>query len=83
MLLRLVEDQLFRSVEGQAASDEEEDRWTRPQQRKVDEVKMILTRLSSRAERYCPLHHHNPTHTSTDSISSYLSMDDLKEQSFI
>ncbi|KAL7842996.1 hypothetical protein AOLI_G00245080 [Acnodon oligacanthus] len=41
-----VEEQLFRSVEGQAASDEEEERWTGEQQRQVDEVKRILTRLS-------------------------------------
>uniref|UniRef100_A0A3Q3J155 EF-hand domain-containing protein n=1 Tax=Monopterus albus TaxID=43700 RepID=A0A3Q3J155_MONAL len=40
------EEQLFRSVEGQAASDEEEDKWTGDQQRQVDEVKRILTRLS-------------------------------------
>lgn len=49
----LVEEQLFRSVEGQAASDEEEDKWTGDQQRKVDEVKRILTRLSCCGERYC------------------------------
>ncbi|XP_078480890.1 LOW QUALITY PROTEIN: EF-hand and coiled-coil domain-containing protein 1-like [Lampetra planeri] len=41
-----LEEQLFRSVEGQAASDEEEDKLSRHQQRKVDEVKLTLTRLS-------------------------------------
>ncbi|XP_056130286.1 EF-hand and coiled-coil domain-containing protein 1 isoform X2 [Lampris incognitus] len=46
-----VEEQLFRSVEGQAASDEEEDKWTGEQQRQVDEVKRILTRLSCCGER--------------------------------
>ncbi|XP_038553368.1 EF-hand and coiled-coil domain-containing protein 1 isoform X2 [Micropterus salmoides] len=46
-----MEEQLFRSVEGQAASDEEEDKWTGDQQRKVDEVKRILTRLSCCGER--------------------------------
>nr|CBN80623.1 EF-hand domain-containing protein [Dicentrarchus labrax] len=46
-----VEEQLFRSVEGQAASDEEEDKWTGDQQRQVDEVKRILTRLSCCGER--------------------------------
>ncbi|XP_049894736.1 EF-hand and coiled-coil domain-containing protein 1 isoform X2 [Epinephelus moara] len=46
-----VEEQLFRSVEGQAASDEEEDKWTEDQQRQVDEVKRILTRLSCCGER--------------------------------
>ncbi|KAF7649409.1 hypothetical protein LDENG_00141660, partial [Lucifuga dentata] len=45
------EEQLFRSVEGQAASDEEEDKWTGDQQRQVDEVKRILTRLSCCEER--------------------------------
>lgn len=48
----LVEEQLFRSVEGQAASDEEDDKWTDDQQRQVDEVKRILTRLSCCGERY-------------------------------
>ena len=52
MLCRLVEEQLFRSVEGQAASDEEDDKWTEDQQRQVDEVKRILTRLSCCGERY-------------------------------
>ena len=47
-----MEEQLFRSVEGQAASDEEEDKWTGDQQRKVEEVKRILTRLSCCGERY-------------------------------
>ncbi|XP_029989425.1 EF-hand and coiled-coil domain-containing protein 1 [Sphaeramia orbicularis] len=46
-----MEEQLFRSVEGQAASDEEEDKWTGDQQRQVDEVKKILTRLSCCGER--------------------------------
>lgn len=60
-LWHLVEEQLFRSVEGQAASDEEEDKWTGDQQRQVDEVKRILTRLSCCGERYC---------TSTSSLSA-------------
>ncbi|KAG7494345.1 hypothetical protein JOB18_028655 [Solea senegalensis] len=46
-----MEEQLFRSVEGQAASDEEDDKWTRDQQKQVDEVKRILTRLSCCGER--------------------------------
>ncbi|XP_056292423.1 EF-hand and coiled-coil domain-containing protein 1 [Pseudoliparis swirei] len=46
-----MEEQLFRSVEGQAASDEEDDKWTDDQQRQVDEVKRILTRLSCCGER--------------------------------
>ncbi|XP_034549123.1 EF-hand and coiled-coil domain-containing protein 1 [Notolabrus celidotus] len=46
-----MEEQLFRSVEGQAASDEEEDKWTGDQQRQVAEVKRILTRLSCCGER--------------------------------
>ncbi|XP_044067358.1 EF-hand and coiled-coil domain-containing protein 1 isoform X4 [Siniperca chuatsi] len=46
-----MEEQLFRSVEGQAASDEEEDKWTGDQQRQVDEVKRILARLSCCGER--------------------------------
>lgn len=46
-----MEEQLFRSVEGQAASDEEEDKWTGDQQRQVEEVKRILTRLSCCGER--------------------------------
>lgn len=46
-----MEEQLFRSVEGQAASDEEDDKWTGDQQRQVDEVKKILTRLSCCGER--------------------------------
>nr|XP_046236321.1 EF-hand and coiled-coil domain-containing protein 1 [Scatophagus argus] len=46
-----MEEQLFRSVEGQAASDEEEDKWTGDQRRQVDEVKRILTRLSCCGER--------------------------------
>ena len=52
VLWGLVEEQLFRSVEGQAASDEEEDKWTGDQQRQVEEVKRILTRLSCCGERY-------------------------------
>lgn len=51
VLWGLVEEQLFRSVEGQAASDEEEDKWTGDQQRQVDEVKRILARLSCCGER--------------------------------
>ncbi|XP_039859142.1 EF-hand and coiled-coil domain-containing protein 1 [Simochromis diagramma] len=46
-----MEEQLFRSVEGQAASDEEDDKWTGDQQRQVDEVKRILARLSCCGER--------------------------------
>ncbi|XP_062254271.1 EF-hand and coiled-coil domain-containing protein 1 [Platichthys flesus] len=46
-----MEEQLFRSVEGQAASDEEEDKWSRDQQKQVDEVKRILTRLSRCGDR--------------------------------
>ncbi|XP_051528790.1 EF-hand and coiled-coil domain-containing protein 1-like isoform X1 [Myxocyprinus asiaticus] len=46
-----MEEQLFRSVEGQAASDEEEERWTGEQQRQVDEVKRTLTRLSCCGDR--------------------------------
>ncbi|KAM4587276.1 EF-hand and coiled-coil domain-containing protein 1 isoform 2-T2 [Odontesthes bonariensis] len=46
-----MEEQLFRSVEGQAASDEEEEKWTGDQQRQVDEVKRILTKLSCCGER--------------------------------
>uniref|UniRef100_A0A6I8NAW8 EF-hand domain-containing protein n=1 Tax=Ornithorhynchus anatinus TaxID=9258 RepID=A0A6I8NAW8_ORNAN len=41
-----VEDQMFRSVEGQAASDEEEEKWTGEQQLQVAEMKKLLTRLS-------------------------------------
>ncbi|XP_059571829.1 EF-hand and coiled-coil domain-containing protein 1 isoform X3 [Alligator mississippiensis] len=40
-----VEDQMFRSVEGQAASDEEEEKWTGEQPSQVAEVKKLLTRL--------------------------------------
>ncbi|XP_033822725.1 EF-hand and coiled-coil domain-containing protein 1 isoform X1 [Periophthalmus magnuspinnatus] len=46
-----MEEQLYRSVEGQAASDEEDDKWTGDQQKQVDEVKKILTRLSCCRER--------------------------------
>ena len=51
---------MFRSVEGQAASDEEEDKWTGEQQRQVDEVRRILSRLSCCEERYstAPRHKH-------------------------
>ncbi|XP_068107933.1 EF-hand and coiled-coil domain-containing protein 1 isoform X2 [Hyperolius riggenbachi] len=42
--LQTVEEQLFRSVEGQAASDEEEERWMREPAAKVQEM---LTRVSS------------------------------------
>ena len=60
-----VEEQLFRSVEGQAASDEEEEKWTGDQQRQVDEVKRILTKLSCCGERYSTsvllLHLYNTT----------------------
>ncbi|KPP74843.1 hypothetical protein Z043_105962, partial [Scleropages formosus] len=45
------EEQLFRSVEGQAASDEEEEKWTGEQQSQVAEVKKILTRLSCCGDR--------------------------------
>lgn len=47
-----VEEQMFRSVEGQAASDEEEEKWTGEQQSQVDEVKRILTRLSCCRDGY-------------------------------
>ncbi|MBN3297762.1 EFCC1 protein, partial [Amia calva] len=47
----VMEEQLFRSVEGQAASDEEEEKWTGEQQSQVDEVKRILTRLSCCGDR--------------------------------
>ncbi|KAJ0068545.1 hypothetical protein NL108_008904, partial [Boleophthalmus pectinirostris] len=46
-----MEEQLYRSVEGQAASDEEDDKWNGDQQKQVDEVKKILTRLSCCRER--------------------------------
>ncbi|KAM9860170.1 EF-hand and coiled-coil domain-containing protein 1 isoform 2-T2 [Aulostomus maculatus] len=51
-----MEEQMFRSVEGQAASDEEDDKWTGNQQQRLDEVKRILTRLSccgDRSEESC------------------------------
>ncbi|XP_007500394.2 EF-hand and coiled-coil domain-containing protein 1 isoform X1 [Monodelphis domestica] len=41
------DEQLFRSVEGQAASDEEEEKWTGEQQTQVAEVKKLLARISS------------------------------------
>lgn len=46
-----LEEQLFRSVEGQAASDEEEDKWTGDQQKQVDEMKRTLARLSNCSDR--------------------------------
>eukprot|EP00063_Salmo_salar_P049110 XP_014023945.1 PREDICTED: EF-hand and coiled-coil domain-containing protein 1-like [Salmo salar] len=45
------QEQLFRSVEGQAASDDDEEKWTGEQQRQVDEGKRILTRLSCYGDR--------------------------------
>ncbi|XP_049682607.1 EF-hand and coiled-coil domain-containing protein 1 isoform X2 [Accipiter gentilis] len=39
------EDQLFRSVEGQAASDEEEEKWAADQPPQVDQMKKILAKL--------------------------------------
>ncbi|KAM6325669.1 EF-hand and coiled-coil domain-containing protein 1 [Podargus strigoides] len=39
------EDQLFRSVEGQAASDEEEEKWAGDQPSQVDHMKKILAKL--------------------------------------
>ncbi|XP_009078436.1 PREDICTED: EF-hand and coiled-coil domain-containing protein 1, partial [Acanthisitta chloris] len=39
------EDQLFRSVEGQAASDEEEEKWAGDQPPQLDHVKKILAKL--------------------------------------
>ncbi|KAM7095911.1 EF-hand and coiled-coil domain-containing protein 1 isoform 3-T3 [Ciconia maguari] len=39
------EDQLFRSVEGQAASDEEEEKWAGDQPSHVDQMKKILAKL--------------------------------------
>ncbi|XP_063147890.1 EF-hand and coiled-coil domain-containing protein 1 isoform X1 [Candoia aspera] len=44
-ILENVEDQMFRSVEGQAASDEEEEKWTGDQQSQMAEVKKLLTRF--------------------------------------
>ncbi|XP_010582773.1 PREDICTED: EF-hand and coiled-coil domain-containing protein 1 [Haliaeetus leucocephalus] len=38
-------DQLFRSVEGQAASDEEEEKWAGDQPPQVDQMKKILAKL--------------------------------------
>ncbi|XP_053159749.1 EF-hand and coiled-coil domain-containing protein 1 isoform X3 [Hemicordylus capensis] len=40
-----VEDQMFRSVEGQAASDEEEEKWAGDQQYQLAEVKKLLDKL--------------------------------------
>lgn len=40
-----VEEQLFRSVEGQAASDEEDEKWTEDQKTQVKELKKLLNRL--------------------------------------
>ncbi|XP_069795918.1 EF-hand and coiled-coil domain-containing protein 1 [Narcine bancroftii] len=39
------EEQLFRSVEGQAASDEEDEKWTENQKTQVKELKKLLYRL--------------------------------------
>ncbi|XP_009474964.1 PREDICTED: EF-hand and coiled-coil domain-containing protein 1 [Nipponia nippon] len=39
------EDQLFRSVEGQAASDEEEEKWPGDQPSQVNQMKKILAKL--------------------------------------
>ncbi|XP_074459287.1 EF-hand and coiled-coil domain-containing protein 1 [Larus michahellis] len=39
------EDQLFRSVEGQAASDEEEEKWAGDQRAQVDQMKKIMAKL--------------------------------------
>eukprot|EP00062_Callorhinchus_milii_P017631 gi/632970237/ref/XP_007901537.1/ PREDICTED: EF-hand and coiled-coil domain-containing protein 1 isoform X1 [Callorhinchus milii] len=39
------DEQLLRSVEGQAASDEEDEKWTEDQQSRVAEVKKVLARL--------------------------------------
>ncbi|KAM6197651.1 EF-hand and coiled-coil domain-containing protein 1 isoform 2-T2 [Sarcoramphus papa] len=39
------EDQLFRSVEGQAASDEEEEKWAGDRPSQVDQMKKILAKL--------------------------------------
>ncbi|KAM6059153.1 EF-hand and coiled-coil domain-containing protein 1 isoform 5-T5 [Theristicus caerulescens] len=39
------EDQLFRSVEGQAASDEEEEKWAGDQPSQVDQKKKLLAKL--------------------------------------
>ncbi|XP_039626846.1 EF-hand and coiled-coil domain-containing protein 1 [Polypterus senegalus] len=44
-------EQLFRSVEGQAASDEEEDKWIVEQQSQVDNVRRILSKLSCCRDR--------------------------------
>ncbi|MEE6501575.1 hypothetical protein FKM82_004253 [Ascaphus truei] len=41
-----VEDEMFRSVEGQAASDEEEEKWAGDQHCQAAEVKKLLARLS-------------------------------------
>lgn len=60
---------MFRSVEGQAASDEEEEKWTGEQQKQVDEVKRILSRLSCCEERYS-VHHPQDTHNRTRSETS-------------
>ncbi|XP_074862334.1 EF-hand and coiled-coil domain-containing protein 1 isoform X2 [Carettochelys insculpta] len=40
-----VDEQMFRSVEGQAASDEEEEKWTGDQQSQVAEVKNLMERV--------------------------------------
>ncbi|XP_072928248.1 EF-hand and coiled-coil domain-containing protein 1 [Hemitrygon akajei] len=40
-----IEEQMFRSVEGQAASDEEDEKWTEDQKTQVKELKKLLNRL--------------------------------------
>lgn len=45
LLVCRAEDQLFRSVEGQAASDEEEEKWAGDRQSQVDQMKKILAKL--------------------------------------
>ncbi|ETE64969.1 Coiled-coil domain-containing protein 48, partial [Ophiophagus hannah] len=44
-VLENVEDQMFRSVEGQAASDEEEEKWIGDHQSQMAEVKKLLARF--------------------------------------
>lgn len=80
---RLEEEQLLRSVEGQAASDEEEEKWSGEQQRQVGEVKRILSRLSCCGERYCsPPHHHRSSSSSSSHPSISLFLQQLRQQSF-
>lgn len=57
-------------MEGQAASDEEEEKWTGEQQRQITEVKRILSRLSCCGERY-------GTSKSSSPLSTHLLMCDL------